>query len=165
MKFIKTKKTPIKLLGYYHLSDIRFLFIFFIVALISCSPQKGKQIKTEINVSEKPTGVTEIVFNEEIHDFGELISGEIVVATFVLTNSGKHNLIINKVISDCGCVQVNFSKEPVKPGKTGFIEVEFDSSGMFGKQFKSIEIDANCKEPKHLAIFAKIINEQLEIKY
>ena len=110
----------------------KILFIFFIVALISCSPQKGKQIKTEINVSEKSTGVTEIVFNEEIRDFGELISGEIVVATFVFTNSGKHNLVINEVISDCGCVQVDFSKKPVEPSETGIIEIEFDSSGMFG---------------------------------
>ena len=143
----------------------KFLFIIFVFALISCSPQKGNQKKTKANVPEKSTGITEITFNEEIHDFGTLISGEIVVATFVFTNSGKHNLIIEKVESDCGCVQVNFPKEPVKPGKTGLFEVEFDSSGMFGKQFKSIEIHANCKEPKHLAIFAAVKNEQLEIKY
>ena len=143
----------------------KFVFIIFVFTLFSCSPQKGNQKKAEITVSEKPTGITKITFNEEIHDFGELISGEIVVASFIYTNSGKHNLIINRVDSDCGCVQVNFSKEPIKPKETGIIEVEFDSSGMFGKQFKSIEIHANCKEPKHLAIFAKIINEQLEIKY
>ncbi|NOR73808.1 MAG: DUF1573 domain-containing protein [Draconibacterium sp.] len=143
----------------------KFLFIIFVFTLISCSPKKGSQKKTEVNVSEKSTGITEIAFNEEIHDFGELISGEIVVATFVFNNTGEHNLIIKDVISDCGCIQINFVKEPVLPGETGLIEVEFDSSGMFGKQFKSVEIKANCKEPKHLAIFAKIINEQLEIKY
>ena len=143
----------------------RFLFVIFVFTLFSCSPQKGNHKKAEIIVSEKSTGITEITFNEEIHDFGQLISGEIVIATFVFTNSGKHNLVIDKIESDCGCVQVEFSKEPIKPGETGIIEVEFDSSGMFGKQFKSIEIHTNCKEPKHLAIFAKIINEQLEIKY
>jgi hypothetical protein len=143
----------------------KLLFIIFVFILFSCSPQKGNQKKAEIIVSEKPTGTTEITFNEEIHDFGELISGEIVVATFVFTNLGKHNFVIEKIESDCGCVQVEFSKEPIKPSETGIIEVEFDSSGMFGKQFKSIEIHANCKEPKHLAIFAKIINEQLKIKY
>ena len=143
----------------------KILFIFFVVALISCSPKKGSQKEVGITGSEKSTGITEITFNEEIHDFGELISGEIVVATFVFTNSGKYNLVIEKVKSDCGCVQVNFSEEPVKPGKTELIEVEFDSSGMFGKQFKYIEIRANCKEPKHLAIFAAVKNENLEIKY
>ncbi|MCF6357722.1 MAG: DUF1573 domain-containing protein [Draconibacterium sp.] len=144
----------------------RFLFVIFIFTLFSCSPQKkGNQKKINADIPEKLTGITEITFNEEIHDFGQLISGEIVVATFVFTNSGKHNLVIEKVESDCGCVYVDFTKEPVEPGKTGLIEVEFDSSGMFGKQFKTIEIGANSKEPKHLAIFAIIINEQLEIKY
>jgi len=143
----------------------KLLFVVFIFGIISCSPQKGNQKKVEIIVSEKSTGITEITFNEEIHDFRELISGEIVVATFVFTNTGEHSLIIKEIMSDCGCVKINSTKEPVLPGETGLIEVEFDSSGMFGKQFKSIEIIANCKEPKHLAIFAKIINEQLEIKY
>lgn len=118
--------------------------------------------KTKVDVFEK---TTEVTFNEEIHDFGILESGEIVEFTFTFTNLGKHDLILNEVVSDCGCVNVNFLKDPVKPGETGLIEIEFDSSGMFGKQFKSIEFQANCKEPKHLAIFATIKNEQLEIKY
>ncbi len=143
----------------------KFLLIISVFVLISCSPQKGNQGKTKVSVSEKATGTTEITFNEEIHDFGALTSGEVVVSSFVLTNSGKHNLIIDNVTSDCGCVQVNFTKLPVKPGEKGSIEIEFDSSGMFGNQFKTIEINANFKEPKHLAIFAAVKNEQLEIKY
>ena len=143
----------------------KFLFLIFVVALISCLNKKANQEKTKNGIEEKSTAITEITFNEEIHDFGALTSGEIVVSTFVFTNSGKYNLIIAEVKSDCGCVQVDFTKKPVKPGKTGLIEVEFDSSGMFGKQFKSIEIHANCKEPKHLAIFAAVKNENLEIKY
>ncbi len=143
----------------------KFLLIIFVISLISCSHKKSNQEKTNICIEEKSTGITEITFNEEIHDFGALISGEIVVFTFVFTNSGKHNLIIEKIESDCGCVQIEFSEKPVEPNKTGLIEVEFDSSRMFGKQFKSIEIHANCKEPKHLAIFAAVKNEKLEIKY
>lgn len=143
----------------------KFLFFISVFALISCSQQKGNEKKTKVNTSEKTTGTTEIKFDEEIHDFGALTSGEIVVSTFVFTNSGEHNLIITNVESGCGCVHANFPKEPVKPGGKGLIEVEFDSSGMFGKQFKTIEVYANFKEPKHLAIFAAIKNEELEIKY
>jgi len=75
----------------------KLLFIIFVFTQFSCSPQKGNQKKAEIIVSEKPIGITEITFNEEIHDFGKLISGEIVVATFVFTNSGKHNLVENNL--------------------------------------------------------------------
>ncbi len=141
------------------------ILLIFILFLASCKPPKGGREKTDIETSEKPAGKTEIQFEEEFHDFETLVSGEIVVAIFVFTNSGEHNLLINNIESDCGCVSVHFSKEPVKPGESGIIEIEFDSSGLFGKQFKSIEIHANTKDLKHLAIFASVTNEDLEIKY
>jgi hypothetical protein len=43
-------------------------------------------------------------------------------------------------------------------------EVEFNSSGLFGKQLKTIEIQSNSKEPKHLIIFAGVENELIEIE-
>ena len=114
---------------------------------------------------KKTIGITESEFNEEMHNFGPLQSGEILVYTFIFTNTGDIDLIIDNVETDCGCIHAKFSKDPIKPGKTGFIEVEFDSSGLFGKQFKTIEVHANTKKPKQLAIFAEVKNEQLEIKY
>jgi hypothetical protein len=143
----------------------RLLFIVFILLQVSCFHKKEKPATTKNSIPEKSTGITEITFNEEVHDFGTLVSGEIVVSTFTFTNSGKQNLIIKYIDAGCGCLQVKYPKTAVKPGKTGLIEVEFDSSGMFGRQYKTIEIHANCKEPKHLAIFAIVKNENLEIKY
>ena len=143
----------------------RVLFLAYLFFMISCVQNKEKQGTTKNSISEKPAGITEITFNEEIHDFGKLVSGEIVVSTFTFTNSGKQNLTIKNIDAGCGCLQVKYPKTTVKPGKTGLIEVEFDSSGMFGRQYKTIEIHANCKEPKHLAIFAIVKNENLEIKY
>jgi hypothetical protein len=35
---------------------------------------------------------------------------------------------------------------------------------MIGKQLKTLEIQSNSKEPKHLIIFAEVENEQFEIK-
>ncbi len=144
----------------------RVLFILIVFSLSSCIHQKEKRENTANESSlEKPKGVTEISFNETVHEFGKLISGEIVVTTFTFTNSGNHNLIIKNINAGCGCLQVKYPKTAIKPGDKGLIEVEFDSSGMFGRQYKTIEIDANCKEPKHLAIFAIVKNEDLEIKY
>ncbi len=143
----------------------RIFFILSVFLLSACSSQKKEKNAKELNKSQTVLGTTNIEFDEEFHDFESLVSGEIVVTTFVFTNIGEHNLVISKVESDCGCVTVNFPKEPVKPGDTGIIELEFDSSGMFGKEFKSIEIHANTKDLKHLAIFASVKNKDLEIKY
>jgi len=144
----------------------RFLSIIIILTLFSCQGKKTDNAKKETQPAEqKSAGITKFAFNEEMHNFGSLQAGEIVVYTFVVTNTGDNNLIIEDVITDCGCVHAKFPKEPIAPGKTGLIELEFDSSGLFGRQFKTIEVHANTKKPKQLAIFAEVQNEQLEIKY
>ncbi len=144
----------------------RFFSIIFILSLLACQGKKTTNSTTENQVKTTATKeITDLSFKEEMHNFGSLQAGEIVVYSFVFTNTGKQNLIIEDVISDCGCVHARYSEKPVLPGKTGLIEVEFDSAGLFGRQYKTIEIRANTKKPKQLAIFAEVDNEQLEIKY
>lgn len=142
----------------------KFVIVLWVIALFGCNSRsqenRGKNI-----VLPETIRISEIEFNEEMHNFGTLQSGEIVVFTFVFTNTEQHNLTINNVETDCGCLNAKYSKKPVRPGKMGIVEIEFDSSGLFGKQFKTIEIHANSKESKHLAIFAEVQNEQLEFKY
>lgn len=143
----------------------KILFIFLTFSLFSCgnknnsTAERGKEIQTDIN------GLTEFEFTEEMHNFGSLQSGEIVIYTFVFKNTGNNPLIINDVEAGCGCIKTEFSREPVLPGASGNVEVEFDSSGMWGKQFKTIEIHTNTKKPKQLAIFAEVQNDEIEIKY
>lgn len=145
---------------------IKFLSIFVLLGLLACQGKNSVQNPKDNQLKEMKTSkITNVEFNEEMHNFGSLQSGEIVVYTFVFTNTGDNNLIIDNVVTDCGCIRADFPKEPVAPGKTGLIEVEFDSSGLFGRQFKTIEVYANTKKPKQLAIFAEVQNEQLEIKY
>ena len=74
-------------------------------------------------------------------------------------------MIIEKIISDCDCIKVKYPNNSIKPGNKGSFEVEFNSSGLHGKQLKTIEIHANTKELKHLAIFATVKNEELNFKY
>ncbi len=138
------------------------LLLIFIAVFMACS--SPKQDKQEQN-AETMQPETTVEFKEEIHDFGLLESGETIVYSFTFTNSGTSDLIIKNVESDCGCISTSYSDKPVKPGETGFIEVEFNTSGLFGKQFKPITVEANVKEPKHLAIFAEVNNELLEFKY
>lgn len=143
----------------------RILLLIIGIVFLSCNPKKKEDVEKKLSNSDTITGITEIKFIEDVHDLGTLVSGEIVVYSFEFTNTGNKDLNIEKVETDCGCIQVNFPKMPVKPGVKDIIEIEFDSSGMFGKQLKSIEIHANTKELKHLVIFATVKNEQLEITY
>lgn len=138
--------------------------IFLIFATLSCAEKKPIDKKESIKEINK-TGLPEIVFDTEMHDFGRIKSGEILAFSYVVTNRGKSDLIIDKSEADCSCIQVTIPQENIPPGKKGIIEVVFNSGGMIGKQLKTVEIQSNSKEPKHLIIFAEVENEQIEIKY
>jgi hypothetical protein len=144
----------------------KMLFILVVFLVFSCGNKTSStNFKNSKTTQPETNGLAEFEFTKEIHNFGSLQSGEIVVYTFEFKNTGNNNLIINNIETGCGCIKADFSKKTVLPGERGFIDVEFDSSGLWGKQFKTIEVYANTKKTKQLAIFAKIQNEQLEIKY
>ena len=56
-------------------------------------------------------------FNKEIHKFGEISEGEILVCEFYFKNIGDANLIINTIESSCGCTVVKWDKSPIKVGE------------------------------------------------
>jgi hypothetical protein len=138
--------------------------VFIIVAIVAFSCQ-GKKTENKQNiVSPGKESVTKFEVNEEIHNFGTLSAGEIVIFSFVLKNTGPENLVVKKAEGDCGCITVKTDYEPVPPGKEKVIEVTFDTSGLYGKQYKSISVEANTNEKtKNLAIVAEVKNEILDI--
>ena len=86
---------------------------------------------------------TEMSFSEKSFDFGSMTQGETVLHTFTFTNTGNNKLRISNVETTCGCTTVDYPKESIAPGGTGKIEVAFNSSGRYGKQYKEIRIFAN----------------------
>lgn len=137
------------------------LIIVVAILLCSCGNKSQRGNKQIILPEEK----TSIEFKEKAHNFGQLIAGEIVIHSFEFTNTGEYDYWIENVVADCACIHTRFKKELVKPGEKGRIEVEFNSAGTAGKEYKTIEIYGNSKELKHIAIFAEVKNEIIDIKY
>jgi len=96
----------------------------------------GKKVKSELPVME---------FETEKHDFGLIVQGEKVAHTFKFKNAGGSDLVISSASSTCGCTVPNFSKEPIKPGQTGKIEVVFDSTNRSGANHKQVKILTNAQ--------------------
>jgi len=85
-------------------------------------------------------------FVEKSFDFGDMKQGDKKEHTFMLTNSGKSDLLIRRVRSSCGCTAVAPSKKIIAAGETAPIKVTFDSRGKRGRQSKSITVITN--DPK-----------------
>ena len=88
-----------------------------------------------------------IKFDTLEYDFGEVRElGGIVQYRFVYQNVGDKPLIINTVHTSCGCTSPAWSKEPVLPSKSGYIDVSFDPRDRPGAFTKSIIVDCNATE-------------------
>src|SRR5687767_14354816 len=70
-----------------------------------------------------------IKFDIDTYGFDSIVQGDTVKYTFKFKNTGKAPLLITDVQVQCGCTQPTYSKEPIAPGKTGTIYVEFRSAG------------------------------------
>lgn len=67
-------------------------------------------------------------FDKMVHNFGEIIhkSGP-VSCTFTLKNTGSKPAVIYNVVSTCGCTDVKWTREPVRPGQQGSISVTYSN--------------------------------------
>lgn len=89
--------------------------------------------------------MTSVAFAEESHDFGEIKEGEVVKHTFRFTNTGDNPLVIQNAKGSCGCTVPSYPKDPIAPGETGEIQVQFDSKNKEGMKNNSVTITANTE--------------------
>lgn len=87
--------------------------------------------------------VARLAFEETSFHFGEVTEGEVVSHTYAFTNTGKVPLIISDARSTCGCTVPTWPKDPIEPGESGSISVEFNTTNKQGDQRKPIIITAN----------------------
>lgn len=106
------------------------------------------QAAQEINVD--PENAPEFGFEKESHDFGVIKEGTLAKTDFTFTNTGKTPLIITNASGSCGCTVPSWPREPIAPGETGTIHVEFDSQGKPGNQTKQVTLTANTVPNKKI---------------
>lgn len=98
--------------------------------------------------ASQESGGADIKFDKTSHNFGTFSEDNPKVScTFKFTNTGDKLLVIHQAIASCGCTVPQYSKEPIKPGESGEIVVNYDGTGKFPGHFKkSITIRTNAKK-------------------
>lgn len=97
----------------------------------------------QLDGSIDSTNLAFMTFDNMTWDFGTITAGEVITNTFNFTNTGKVDLVINKVESSCGCTVPEYEEEAVAPGESSTITVKFDSAEKSGEQNKTVTIFAN----------------------
>jgi len=69
-------------------------------------------------------------------------------------------VVISHVQASCGCTTPEWTKEPVLPGKTGFVKALYNSNGRPGVFNKTITVTSNATDPsKVLTIKGEVISK------
>ena len=114
-----------------------------------------------IFVSAQPGA--KIEFKEELHEFGmiEERAGS-VEHRFVFVNEGTAPLIINDIRACCGVRVSDWSKQPVLPGREGFVIGVFDPKGRPGRFEKTITVISNAaNEPSKTLLMRGEVDAEL----
>ncbi|MES2394714.1 MAG: DUF1573 domain-containing protein [Bacteroidota bacterium] len=151
-------------------SIVNFIMAALLIITAACNQEAKKESETDIstdviNVPSTASGVPVeagsapvITFSEEKHDFGNVTQGEKVSYSFIFKNTGGSDIVISSAQGSCGCTVPTYSKQPVKAGQEGKIDVVFDSEGKSGLVEKTITLVTNCNpSTKTLTISASII--------
>ncbi len=78
-----------------------------------------------VNAQDK---TAKIEFKSTTIDYGTIQKGSDGVRVFEFTNTGDAPLIVSQVSSSCGCTIPKKPTAPILPGKTGEIEVKYDTN-------------------------------------
>lgn len=111
--------------------------------------QSQKSVRSEIRPSgdTKAENYAEIKFDTLRCDLGVFPESDPVRKySFSFTNTGTAPLIINQAFASCGCTVPSFTKEPVKPGEKGSVDITYNGKGLVPGRFsKTITVRSNAK--------------------
>jgi hypothetical protein len=138
----------------------KFLVLVLITAsfLTSCKDatnitakiKKENLVNAKSRDSEIKKGAASISFDKKEYDFGTVNEGDIVETSYLVTNSGKTDLVITNAQASCGCTVPVWPKNPIKPGATGEVKVKFNTSGKPNRQQKTITLTTNTESGREV---------------
>lgn len=106
--------------------------------------QPTNDIQSAVQQPNAPMGpTTTMAFEEQRFNFGTVTEGEKVSHTFTFTNTGEEPLILSNARGSCGCTVPKWPREPIAPGESSDIVVEFNTQNKRGNRSQKVTITAN----------------------
>lgn len=134
------------------MKKILFAAVLLMVSAFSLTASEPQKTTVNVSVGQVDEKYAEIKFDTLTHDFGTFAEKDAIKSCeFWFTNVGTAPLIIERVISSCGCTVPKYTESPVKPGERGCIKVTYNGKGKFYDTFrKMITVRYNSKDPKEV---------------
>ncbi len=154
------------------ISLIAFTLLFSLAAF---AQEKTQEITPDVEDLElgvdssisTDSSVVKFIYGKQIdwerlsHNFGRIYTFDKVETSFSFTNVSTAPIIILDVKTTCGCTAPVYTQEPIMPGETGDIKINFNSWTP-GMMTKSISVFTNASDyPTKLFIMANVLDSEL----
>ncbi len=92
-------------------------------------------------------------------DYGNIANGADGTRIFKFKNTGTEPLVVKNARGSCGCTVPKWPDTPIGVGKTGTIEVKYDTNrtGQFSKE---VYVETNEANPKHTLYIKGVVVEK-----
>lgn len=109
-----------------------FILTFLSIVTLGLSAQESQAVKTD-----------SIIFETTVFDYGTIEQGSSGAGEFKFSNKGESPLILSNVKASCGCTVPQWPKEPIQPGASGVIQVQYNTN-LVGAFNKTITVNSNA---------------------
>jgi hypothetical protein len=100
-----------------------------------------------------------MTFEKTEIDYGTVALGGDGVRIFKFKNTGTQPLVIKNARGTCGCTVPKWPNEAIQPGKTGTIEVKYDTNRAGGFK-KDVFVETNETQPQHTLTIKGTVTEK-----
>jgi hypothetical protein len=103
-----------------------------------------------------------MAFESTTVDYGEIERGAERIRTVTFTNTGDAPLVITNARGSCGCTVPDWPKEPIMPGETGSMSINYDTNRL-GNINRTIRVSTNeGSDPHVLLIRGNVVQKKQE---
>jgi hypothetical protein len=106
---------------------------------------------------QKATDVSKV--NTEKYDFGKIKQGVPVSTYFEITNTSDKPLVIENAWGSCGCTTPEVPKEPIAPGATSKLKVNYNAAAMNHFEKDVFIKFAGIQDPRVVKITGEVLDE------
>lgn len=134
--------------------------VLLLATLVFAVMGLSAQTADQPNAAQNNPNAPEISFEKTVHDYGTVPYKGDGKCEFKFTNTGKEPLILTNVRSSCGCTVPKWPREPILPGQSEVIHVEYKTNRI-GRINKTITVHSNAKtESVVLRIKGQVVKEE-----
>ncbi len=128
------------------------------VTLLGGCNGDGKPKLESSDVHRPGTQGPSLAYDPQIIELGSIAHNARITRYVELRNRGRKQLVIEKVVATCKCIETNLGKKTLAPNETTMLEVTFDAAGYSGKMEQHVWLVTNDSEApsRDLVVRARI---------